>query len=242
MKFQLPRYIASKLGYQLVKTRKFPTMDTLLSHLIDRLDIDLVLDIGANRGQFAHRLRKLGYSGEMLSFEPIKNVFKKLSLASTKDDQWHVFHCALGAKTSSTKMSVTAITELASLYPMHTDAQTYYGKGSQISGEEKVNISTVDAVLTERVPNWQKKRIFLKMDTQGYDVEVFNGCKKTLETVAFLSSEISASPMYQTMPNYLDALKVYEDSGFRLTGIYPESRFQNSPLIIDMNAIMVRAH
>ena len=62
------------------------------------------------------------------------------------------------------------------------------------------------------------------MDTQGYDLEVFKGGKKSLASVCCLLSEMSLIPIYEGMPHYLESLSTYQDAGFKVSGFYPITR------------------
>src|SRR6476659_2537452 len=58
-------------------------------------NIDLVLDVGANVGQFATSLREKGYAGQIESFEPVSSVFQALADTARNDPRWNVHNMAL---------------------------------------------------------------------------------------------------------------------------------------------------
>ena len=68
------------------------------------------------------------------------------------------------------------------------------------------------------------------MDTQGYDLEVFKGAERLLPRVSCMLSELSLIPLYDEMPNYLEALSVYQGKGFNVSGIHPTTRNENLSL------------
>ena len=72
--------------------------------------IDLVLDVGANEGQFAMALRGAGYAGEIVSFEPISLVFAKLAENVARDPHWTARRQALGDRVGRAQIEVTART------------------------------------------------------------------------------------------------------------------------------------
>ena len=76
-----------------------------------------------------------------------------------------------------------------------------------------------DALFDEVIAGVNSPRLFLKMDTQGYDLEVVRGALGSLPRVLGLLSEIAAEPAYEGMPLYLELLEVYELPGFRLRSI-----------------------
>ena len=71
---------------------------------LDNYNIDLVLDIGANEGQFAKKIIQYDYNKEILSFEPIKSVHKQLLINSKKYQNWKIYKsCAFGKSTGTKK-------------------------------------------------------------------------------------------------------------------------------------------
>jgi hypothetical protein len=85
-------------------------------------------------------------------------------------------------------------------------------------------------------------RTYLKMDTQGFDLEVVRGAERVLPSVLGLQSEISVVPIYQQMPDYLTALATFKDLGFVLTGIYPVVRDKSTLAVTEFDCIMRRAN
>ena len=77
-----------------------------LKGLLRKYRVDLVLDVGANRGQYAGQLRRSGYTGRILSFEPVPEVFAELSRAAAGDDLWDVHQLALGRERAELDMHV----------------------------------------------------------------------------------------------------------------------------------------
>src|SRR4051812_45614795 len=73
--------------------------DAQIRTIIDNLKVDLVIDVGANEGQFARRLRSF-YHGKIISFEPVSSVFKRLSEWAASDPDWSVYKMALGNQES----------------------------------------------------------------------------------------------------------------------------------------------
>lgn len=104
-------------------------------------------------------------------------------------------------------------------------------KPIKVISEETVEVSTIENFLTTHVTDFDKRRILLKMDTQGYDLNVFKGSLKVLGSIVCVLSEISLMPIYSNMPYYIDSLKKYEENGFVVTGFFPISRKDNLSLI-----------
>src|ERR1700732_2410714 len=68
-----------------------------LKELLKKLHIDTVIDVGANEGQFLHLLSTIGFQGDVLSFEPIPELYRKLQSFSRDRKQWSQFPYACGA-------------------------------------------------------------------------------------------------------------------------------------------------
>lgn len=112
--------------------------------------------------------------------------------------------------------------------------------GGKIEKEETVLIKRLDTVfpdITRKIIG--SAQFALKMDTQGYDLEVFRGAARTLRKIAVLQSEIANIPLYKEAPDLLTTLNAYFQQGFEITGLFPESRKMEDLRVIEFNCIMV---
>ena len=202
-----------------------------LRELLAQLRIDCVLDVGANRGQFAGELRGIGYSGQIVSFEPVSTEFLATQKNFEKDPKWIGFQFALGGKEESLSINVPKLSVLSSLLesvvPEH-DAR-----------EELVQVRRLDGMLPELLKQLRCSRVFLKMDTQGFDLEVFRGAAGCMESIQGMQSELSVRPIYKKMPHYLEALAAYEAAGFDLYNLSVVNRVSNGGLL-ELNCFMRR--
>lgn len=205
---------------------------THLRVLLRQLNVDCVLDVGANRGQFATELRQIGFSGYIVSFEPLRREFAALEAAFCNDARWRGFNVALGREDGTAEINVFAdLTVMSSLLqPL----------GRQRSIErERIEIRSLDRLFVQLSGEVPASRVFLKMDTQGFDLEVFAGSQDVLPFIVGLQSELSVRPIYEGMPHYLDALKTYEAAGFELHNLTIVSRASEGGLQ-ELNCFMCR--
>jgi FkbM family methyltransferase len=207
--------------------------------LLKSSGINLVLDVGANHGQFAGRLRKAGYRGRIASFEPGSRHFAKLAEAAEGDPLWSVHHCALGAEEGEAELHLTD-GPLSSLQEASEFGKEWSSKIAQAT-TETVQVRTLGSMLDELADGLDPVRAFLKMDTQGFDHHVFAGAGKILDRVVALQSELSSLPLYDGAPLLTDQLRVYEDAGFETIGIYPVARDGKTLRVIEFDLVMVRS-
>ena len=203
-----------------------------------KLGIDLVIDIGANEGQFARSLRSF-YSGDIISFEPITEVFTRLSRMASVDKKWKVCKMALGSKETTQRINISRDAVFSSLLRTNEYAGLQFQE-SEIVGGEMTTVRRLESVLDEVFPSLEERRIFLKLDTQGWDLEVFSGLGNKIRHVWALQSELSVIPLYEGMPHWLESLTTYEKAGFGVTGIFPVNRDESTFRIIEYDCIMVR--
>jgi len=204
----------------------------MLKRLLDSLEINCVLDVGANRGQYALELRGIGFSGRIVSFEPVRSEFALLDGSFRNDPNWKGYQVALGSADGPASIKVPRLTVLSSLLaPIRDDPEARL---------EAVEMRPLDSVFRSAIEAVPEPRVLLKMDTQGYDLEVFKGAEGCLDSICALQSEISIRPLYKGMPHYLDALKVYEEVGFELHDLTVVARAGNGCLQ-ELNCFMVRS-
>ncbi len=224
------KYVSSGMRFPLGAFERVSELQTM-RELTALLKADCVIDVGANRGQFAQELRGVGYAGRIVSFEPQGSEFDVLSQNFATDREWQGQRLALGSRADKLEMVVPGLTVLGSLLRPNFKSPN--------SRTETVDVVRLDEVLPTLLPDWRERRIYLKMDTQGYDLEVFKGAEGILSSVVGLQSELSVQPLYEGMPHYLDALSTFERAAFELHNLSVVGRGEDGA-VIEMNCYMRR--
>lgn len=238
---KLHHSIAQSFGYELSSIKKHhPTLESHLQILFNLLKVDAVLDVGANKGQYGSTLRKMGYKGAIYSFEPVQSCFQELTAASAADADWQVFNYALGAETATMDINVMDASEFSSLLQPNAYAKDLYAQKIPIKNTEAIAVKRLDDIFSTLIDDNKYSGLFLKMDTQGYDLKVLAGATQTLNSVVALQSEISVAPLYEGMPDYIESLSTFREAGFELTGLYPVSRDPDSLQLIELDCVMRR--
>jgi FkbM family methyltransferase len=162
--------------------------------------IDMIVDVGANAGQSYDSFRWAGFEGPICSFEPNPEVFKRLQQRNGHD--WQLFSCALSSQTGQAKFYLTDSDNSNSLQPpLHS---------LTVRGEITVPTFRLDEFWTQK--GFSGQRVFLKIDTEGHDLEVLKGASGILDKIQLIMVETSALPRYEGEPalpvvvDYLDKL------------------------------------
>jgi FkbM family methyltransferase len=238
---KIHKEFARLFGFELLHIRKDqPSLASHLGQLLRLLKVSCLIDVGANAGQYGLMLRKAGYRGRIASFEPVTATFAELARLAATDPDWRTFKYALGSKPEEKEIRVTRSSVFASFLAPSEYSKEKYPEAMPIVDTERVQIRTLDEMLPEITQGIAAPRLFLKMDTQGYDLEVFAGAGKSLPQVLGLQTEISIQAIYEGMPDYLQSLTRYTQAGFVLTGLYPVSRDRETLGLIELDCVMRR--
>jgi FkbM family methyltransferase len=212
--------------------------------LLRELAVNVVLDVGANVGQYARGLRRSGYRGRIVSFEPVSALAAELRKAAADDPDWLVYDCALGDEETTTEINVARGPSrpalVSSLLPS-SDFGKEWSEKLRDMDRETITVRRLDSVFDEAVSGVANPRVFLKMDTQGYDLRAFRGAGHVVDQLLGLQSEVSCVPIYEGMPHLTEQLAVYEAAGFAPAGMFQVSRHGRSMRIIEFDLMMVRA-
>lgn len=237
--------LLSALGYRAVAAGlRLPDIGAIRSFnqqarsmdLIRRLDINIVLDVGANRGFWSRHLRLSGYGGHIVSFEPIAGNAAAIDAKRKGDSKWRAESCALGSEAELADFTVIYSgpgdeTVLSSFLPIR--------QNDTRKCIEQVEVKRLDSFWPLLRTLAKEPRIFLKMDTQGYDPQILAGAGIVLDHVHLLQSEISVEPLYDGMMPYTAALRAYEDEGFRLMDLFVVNRTETGG-VLEYDCLMAR--
>ena len=216
IKHELRTYLW-KIGYDI--SRFTPTSHPLArrKQILASYEIDTVLDIGANAGQFAQELRSdIGYTQRILSFEPLSTAFKLLKENAKDDPSWDVFNCAIGDTAEKREINVAGnsfSSSLLTMLPSHLKS----APGSKYIGKEVIDIKTLDSLFSESCKT--AKNIYMKIDTQGFESKVLKGAENSLTHIDTVQMEMSLVPLYDGELLFNDMCILMSKKGYTLVAI-----------------------
>jgi FkbM family methyltransferase len=202
------------MGYTLTKYSIYQEYNMLMKNY----GINKVIDIGANKGQFAQFIRKSGFMGELHSFEPLDEAFEKISKLSSNDKNWKVYQLAVGDTCGETEINVSENSVSSSILEMNA-SHLELAPQSRYTKKQTIQIKTLDS-LKENLA-LDKGNIFLKIDTQGFEKNVLLGAEKVLENIKTIQLELSLKPLYNGEELFFDISKYLYDRGYFLVKIIP---------------------
>jgi FkbM family methyltransferase len=208
-----------------------------LRRVLNELSIDCVLDVGANRGQYGDTLRDLGYKGWIVSFEPVRACFQDLLKRAAARPPWRAFRYALGSENRQTDINVYEVdTGNSFLIPNLQETHPNH----RVVGSENVEVRRLDSVFDECLVGIPWPRLYLKIDTQGFDLEVLKGADGVIANFLGAQTETCFIPIYSGMPRYKESLQEFESRGFSVVDFVPVSRAAGGLLMSEMDCIFAR--
>jgi FkbM family methyltransferase len=225
-----------RYGREIIRIAKNPRWaDTLLGLRLDQLfsalGVTLVLDVGAQVGNYAGFLRWNGYRGRIISFEPVAANYEILSDRARNDVRWHPINVALGSEDGEAEINVAKSTDFSSFWTPNAYAVDEWEGAAEIDRTERVNVRRLDTLLPEILGTGRLPATFLKMDTQGWDLEVLRGARAVLGDMVALQSEVSVVPIYGSMPTMHESLARFQELGFSVSGLFPVGYDSNNRVV-----------
>ena len=218
-------------------------MDALLppavrrARLLSWQRIDAVIDVGANAGQYASLIRGAGYRGRIISFEPLTQAFEALAAVAANDPLWEAHRVALGARAGHARLNVSEDLEASSLLAME-DRHVRHCPESAYVGAETVEVERLDSLCPGLLS--EHERAYLKLDVQGYELEVLRGGESTLSRVAAVEAELSLVPLYEGGPLYRDVIEHLDQRGFGLVSLEAITEEPDTGHMLQLDGVFVR--
>jgi FkbM family methyltransferase len=202
------------------------------------LQVDTVLDVGANIGQYASGLRSSGFDGRIISCEPLRDAYAHLARRSESDPRWTTLRTAVGAEAGSLSINVSANSYSSSVLTM-TDAHLDAAPGSQTIGAEDVAVTTVADVAAQHEVD--PSRTLLKVDTQGYEGPVLDGAGDLLGRFAAVQLELSFVPLYSGQLLFGELNERLESAGFGVYALDPGFADPRTGRMLQCDGLYVRS-
>ncbi len=227
-----------KLGIELKRYQPGSSYWASLERMLGHHDIDLVLDVGANTGQFAGALRRSGYRGRIVSFEPLPGAYQQLLRGAAKDPHWTVApRMAIGDFDGEIPINISENSVSSSITDMletHLEA----APESRYVGRENVPIFRLDTMAQALVPD--SARTFLKIDTQGYESQVLAGASGLMPSLQGLQLELSLVPLYAGAGVFIDTVRSLNEMGFELHGLFDAFSHQETGRMLQVDGVFFR--
>jgi FkbM family methyltransferase len=215
-----------------------------IKDILGKLAINCVLDVGANQGQFGLLLRRMGYRGWILSFEPVQSNLQVLEQVAKRHGPWRVYPYALGAANRRLEINVAELSVFSSFLTPKAEAPRnapWFFSKNRMERKEEVAVRRLDDVLEACLVGITSPRIYLKMDTQGFDLEVVRGAESVLPSILALQTEVSFKSIYDQMPGFMESIQELQVRGFDVTDFLPVTSAVDQLSAIEMDCIMARS-
>jgi FkbM family methyltransferase len=248
LKSRLKRLVVQRLrsrGQLLIPEWRLPQLplEEHLRALIARYDVDVVVDVGANFGQFHDTVRDdVGFSGPIVSFEPVSAFRAQLEARRHTDSAWFVEPYALGSTHESAVIHVMESPGLSSLRNPDLSAMRALLPAPERAGmasEESIEIRPLDEIAPLHPALSRAKRTLLKTDAQGFDLEVIRGAHAFLARTVAIQIELSVLPIYADAPAYQEVISELNALGFDLSGMFPVT-LDSDLRVIEFDGVFVR--
>lgn len=212
--------ILHRTGFDLVRVPHPHTLEKHLQGLLRERRIDCVLDVGAMHGNYAKMLRAIGYRGWIVSVDPVPSNVVVLERKAAGDSRWRVIQGALGDAEASLSLHVSRNSDLSSFLPLNDYGRATFPEISDDIDEITVRVRRLDEAADDWLPAGVTN-VFLKTDTQGYDVPVLRGATGLLPKISLVQMELPLKPLYDGMADLTEGLTELRERGYDVTGLFP---------------------
>ena len=198
--------------------------------------IQTILDIGANTGQFAKSIHQIFPQAILYSFEPLEDCYNELVNNFKEIPQFQAFNVALGDKTAQMEINCSQYSPSSSLLTMaeiHKNAFPY---------TQDQTLYKVDVVKLSDIANKLnlQKPILIKLDVQGFEDKVIAGGKDVIEQAELIIIEMSLEELYENQPLFDDIYKILVNLGFKYKGNYEQLHSPQDGRILQVDGIFMK--
>lgn len=229
--------VARVLGVELQRARNALSEEVVLGQFLAREELDFVVDVGANEGQYAGLLRECGYRGPILSFEPLEDAYERLRARAAADAKWLLApRMALGEAAGELTLNVAGNSASSSLLPMLSLHEAVAPHASYV-GSARTPVRRLDEVL----PGFGLEgKGLLKVDTQGFEDRVLAGASGVIGSFVAVQLELSLSPLYDGQAKLPELVAWLAQHHFELAYFIPGLRDPRDGRLLQADGIFVR--
>jgi len=196
---------------------------------LEKSNVSNVIDVGANVGQFGLDIRRHGFEGQIVSYEPVKETFGILAHTIMRHQPWIAIQLGLGAEDSERTINISGNAGLSSsILEMRSLHLENFPDSATVS-QQNISISTIDNQL--EVLGLRPQEIMLKLDVQGFEAEVLKGASQSLSKIPLCYLEVSITPLYEEEVSFLPILIELSKFGHEVIDVFRGIKANNGQLL-----------
>jgi len=188
-----------------------------ISRYLNELDIEKIIDIGAHKGEFLENMLKIEKVNSFYAFEPQKNIFNELNEKFSKNEKITLFNFAMDKKIANRKLKINKLSTTSSLAEINE--KSFYLKvknfltfsKSNFEDEYEIQTNTVDKIFE----NISLQKTLLKIDVEGFEMNVIEGSQTKLEEIPFILLENQFGNHYKNN-NFKDIINKLSKQNFKI--------------------------
>ncbi len=175
---------------------------------------NLILDVGCHQEGFISDFLVKFPTEKIIGFEP--NIIKYESARNKfiHNNRVEIINLALGKEAGKATLNITNHDYSSSL--MNIEIQSSENSATfQIVNKQECSVMPLDSEIPEN-----ESVLFMKIDTQGYELEVLKGASSVLRRTQFVLLELANHSIYLDAPKYHEIDEYLRQQNFRLVQIY----------------------
>ena len=229
--------VLSIFRLEIVRFESAQNFKYVLGRILDYYTIDIVIDIGANIGQFGKEVVDAGYRKKIISLEPQASAFSKLEANARSYSSWETHHCAIGGENTSGVINISENSVSSSLL----DAEPILyeiEKGTKYIRKESIVIKRLDNFVS--INDFESKNIYTKLDVQGYELEILLSNKELIGKSKFIQIELSFLPLYTSASSASSMIELLNSWGYKIYFIFPEFIDKKTGKLLEAVAVFIK--
>ena len=199
--------------------------------------ISTIVDVGAHHGQFALISRICHPSAKIYSFEPYPKSAQKFTKILRADSNVKLFITALGDRADTVMLNVTNRSDSSSI--MEPTLQNEIFPGTHKVTSEKITISALTDVISDEEIICPA---LLKIDVQGFELEVLKGALPKLSKFHYVLVEVSFIELYEEQPLAHKVDDLLRKNNFILRSIQQPTYNQSRARAIQADLLYEKVH
>jgi len=232
--------LVRRLGWEIRPIASANIEQQVVKDILRVTGAKIVLDVGANTGQWGDLVFETGFDGKLISFEAIPSVHATLAAhARRRGGSWEVAPCgALGSEHGHVEFNISGNLLSSSVLPMRREHAEAAPRSAYVD-KQVVPVERLDELAPRLLP--PQGDLMIKIDTQGYELHVLKGASGLMHRTVALQLEMSLVALYDGAPTFLEIASYMQSLGYEFFNIVPVFKDNRTGRVLQVDGYFVRS-